>query len=77
MAEQTIPLFRGIDAFISAFAGTVDPSVQLTVRHDPADMTGFAVWANDVKFAVLNLASETQDTSEKLLARLPELRRPS
>jgi hypothetical protein len=75
VTEQTIPLFRGIDAFISAFAGILDPSVKVTVRHDPNDIEGIAVWANDVKIAVLMLAPETGDSIEGLSARIPELHR--
>lgn len=62
---------RGIADFLSAFAGTIEPGVKLTVRED--ETLGYAVYAGYEKIAVVALAKG--DTKEKLLEELQKLYR--
>lgn len=63
--------WRGIADFLSAFTGTIDPGVKLTVRED--ETLGYAVYAGYEKIAVVALA--VGDTKEQLLEELHKLYR--
>lgn len=75
MPGQAAIHIRGIDAFIQRFAGTQDPSVRLTVGQDDTDpRPGVAVYAGKAKIAVVALVGP-EETKDKLMGRLQELRR--
>jgi hypothetical protein len=71
LRKQLIQRWRGIGAFLGAFAGTIEPGVDLVITED--ETFGFAIWANSEKIAIVVLAEG--DTREKLGEELKKLYR--
>ncbi|MDA8399047.1 MAG: hypothetical protein M0008_03210 [Actinomycetota bacterium] len=71
LKKQLIQRWRGIGAFLGAFAGTIEPGVDLFIAED--ETFGFAIYADREKIAIVVLAEG--DTREKLREELKKLYR--
>ena len=71
LRKQLIQRWKGIEAFMNAFAGTLKPGVEVTVRED--ETFGYAIYADGEKIAVVVLAEG--DTHDKLRAEVSKLYR--
>ena len=69
LRKQLIQRWKGTEAFINAFAGTIASGVELTARED--ETFGYAIYANGEKIAIVVLAEG--DTHENLLEELKRL----
>lgn len=66
--------YRGVDDFINAYAGTLDPELRLLVRRSQPPNFGWDVFAGDEHLATVVLLEG--QTGELLQGRLSALRRP-
>ena len=71
LRKQLIQRWRGIEAFLTAFSGTIEPGVELVVTEDKS--FGLAIFANGEKIAIVVLAEG--DTRGKLHNELAKLYR--
>lgn len=66
--------YRGIDRFVQAYAGTLDPDVSLRMSRSPDPSFGWDVFVGDEHLATVALLQG--ETHDLLHSRLHELRQP-
>jgi hypothetical protein len=67
--------YRGIDNFIVAYAGTIDPGIRLEIAQSQPPNFGLDIYGGNHHLATVVLLPD--ETPELLRSRLHELRRPA